>query len=79
MCGGLFLPAEIAGTGDQVDAAVRKPLLQEFGVDRGHHLVVGPGDDANRRLDPGQQVSQLGQVLAVILGVRDGPREAVAS
>jgi hypothetical protein len=43
---------------DDVELAVRQPLVQESGVDRRHFGIVGAGDDLHRGVYPRQQASQ---------------------
>ena len=52
--------------------------MQELSVGRGHHLVVGSGDDPHRCVDAWQQLGEFWKVFAVALGVGDGVGEAVA-
>ena len=68
----------MARAGNEIDLGVRQSLTEELGVGRGHHLVVGSGDDPDRCLDAWQQLGEFGKVFAVALGVRDGVGEAIA-
>jgi hypothetical protein len=53
---GVF-PGEVARV-DDVELAVRQPLVQEAGVDRRHRRIASAGDDLHRGVYPRQQVGQ---------------------
>src|SRR6516162_11159313 len=76
---GFFFPAEMARASNEIDLGVGQSLTEELAVgSRGHHLIVGSGNDPDRCLDAWQQRGEFWKVFAVALGVRDGVGEAIA-
>src|SRR4029077_15627732 len=63
---GAVFPGEVPSV-DDVELAVRQPLMEELGVDRRHRTVPAAGDDLHRGLHLRQQIAQgreLGRVGA---------------
>src|SRR6478735_2543610 len=72
---GRVLPGEVPRV-DDVELAVRQPLVEELGVDRWHRQVLPAGDDLHRYLDLRQEVAQdwqLGRVGAHVAHRLDHP------
>src|SRR5215471_11827939 len=54
---GFFFPAEMTRASNEINLGVRQSLMEKLGVGRGHHLVVGSGNDPDRCFDACQQLS----------------------